>query len=68
MGIHKMGLIRLRKIYEDDNILIVDEVRLFEGSSFKVKEVDGFTVLESSKDGIKHRGGIGRIWESKNSH
>jgi len=57
-----MGLFKLRKLYEDSDILICDEIRLIGDGPIKIKNRMGFVKVEITKDGtIKAKGRMEKI-------
>ena len=52
-----MPIAKIRKLHEDSNILIFDEIRLGSGGSLKIKNHQGFVIAEIMENGdIKSRG------------
>ena len=45
------GIFRMRKLHEDKDILISDQIQIGKDQSFKIKDFRGFTVFEIKKDG-----------------
>ena len=57
-----MTIIKVRKLHEDSDTLIIDEFRLGSGGSFKIKDYRGFTVAEIDQTGnLKIKGTVKKI-------
>ena len=57
-----MAIVKLNKLHEDAETLIIDEIRLGSVSTFKIKDSDGFMIAEFAENGdLKLRGGVKRI-------
>ena len=46
-----MAIFRLRKLHEDKDILVADQIQLGKDQSLKIKNYRGFTIMEVKEDG-----------------
>lgn len=45
------GIAKIRKLHDDRDFIIFDEIRLLKGQSLKIKDFRGFTVAEFMDNG-----------------
>lgn len=54
-----MALARMIKVHEDKDVVIINEIRLTNGSALKIKDYRGFTVAEfDDKGNLKMKGSV----------
>ncbi len=52
-----MSIVILRKLYEDKDFLVFDEIRISKGGSLPLKDHRGFVIHDFMDDGnYKHKG------------